>query len=211
MKLRQPVSGMTHLIGALFSIAGLIWLLVVSIQSRTAWHVASFAVFGASMILLYLASALYHLLPVSERWVARLRRVDHSMIYVFIAGCYTPICLVTLRSGWGWGVFGAIWGVAAVGVVIKWIRAENSRWLTIGPFLIMSWLGILLLPTLWDVLPSGGIFWLAMGGAFYTVGSLIYALKRPDPMPSVFGFHEIWHLFVLGGSACHFLVMTKIV
>ena len=205
-RLREPVSGLTHGAGAVLALAGLVWLLQLG-NERTGWHTVSFAVFGATMVLLYTSSTLYHLLPLSDRGVQRLRRLDHSMIYVFIAGCYTPICLVPLRAGWGWAVLGTIWGLACLGVALKLLWLEASRWVRIALYLAMGWLSVALLPTLWQLLPGTGFAWLAAGGLAYTVGSVVYALERPNPFPSVLGFHEIWHVFVMAGTFCHFWLM----
>jgi hemolysin III len=170
-------------------------------------HVAGFAVFGASMILLYAASAAYHLLPVSAPLADRLRRVDHSAIYVFIAGCYTPVCLLPLRAAGGAWWLALVWSLALLGVALKLVWLESSRWLRIGLYLGLGWLGVAILPSLLPRLDRGGVACLAAEAAAYTVGSLVYASKRPDPFPRVLGFHEIWHLFVIAGSACHFLLV----
>lgn len=203
---RHPWSGVSHVVGAVLSVGGLIWLLRLG-ADRSTWHVASFAAFGVSMLLLYASSSLYHLLPVSARGLVRLRRLDHAMIYVFIAGSYTPICLVPLRGGWGWPLFGAVWGLALLGIALKLVWLEASRWLRIGLYLAMGWLALAALPELWRALPPAGLAWLGAGGLAYTLGSAVYALRWPDPFPSFLGFHEIWHFFVLAGSGCHFWLM----
>jgi hemolysin III len=207
-RLRDPASGLLHLVGAVLSLIGLFWLLHVA---RTGWHVAAAAVFGATMVLLYTSSTLYHLLPLSERGTQRLRRVDHSMIYVFIAGSYTPVCLVPLRAEWGVPVLVTIWALAVLGVGLKLFWLEASRWVRIALYLAMGWLSVAILPVLWRLLPGSAFFWLAAGGLAYTIGSLVYALKRPDPFPTVLGFHEIWHLFVMAGTFCHFWLMRDCV
>jgi hemolysin III len=205
VRLRDPFAGLSHLGGAALSIAGLVVLLCVSYGKP--WHLTSFSIYGASMILLYLASAVYHLLPVSEDRVRKLLVLDQIGIYLLIAGTYTPICLVTLRGPWGWSLFGIVWGLALTGIVLRvsWHRAP--WWLCFVLYLTMGWLCLVALAPLVRVLPGAGMAWLAAGGILYTIGSVVFATERPRLWPGVFGSHDLWHVFVLGGSACHFLVM----
>lgn len=161
------------------------------------------------MVSLYTASALYHLLPLSERWQRKLRTLDHVMIYMLIAGTYTPICLVPLHGGWGWSIFGVVWGLAFAGIFLSIFRLETPRWISTSIYLFMGWICIVAIYPLVTLLSSEGLFWLVSGGMFYTIGAIIYALKRPNPWPGIFGFHEIWHLFVMAGSACHFMLMLR--
>lgn len=208
-KLKDPVSGLTHLLGAFLSIAGSGWLIYFAASGDKPWHVVSFAVFGASLVLLYTASALYHLLRVPERASKTMRRIDHMMIYLLIAGTYTPISLIALRGAWGWSLFGVIWGLAAAGIVLKLFWLDAPRWLYTLFYVFMGWLVVVAFVPLMRALPPGGIGWLVVGGVLYSVGALIYGLKRPDPFPKVFGFHEIFHLFVMAGSASHFWLMNR--
>ena len=201
--LKEPFSGLSHGVAALLSVVGLVLLAVTAAQDGTVWHVVSFSVFGVSLVLLYTSSSLYHLLHLSVAGEKRLRRLDHTMIYVLIAGTYTPLCLVPLRGPWGWSLLVAIWSLAAIGIALKWLWLDAPRWATVGPYLIMGWLCVVAIKPMMDSLPSGGLAWIGAGGLFYTVGAVGYALKRPDPWPGVFGFHEIWHLFVIGGSLSH--------
>lgn len=208
---RQPVSGLSHLMGAILALVGLIWMVSESLQEGSVSKLIPSVVFGVSMVMLFLASALYHLLPVSEARLKFLRKIDHSSIYVFIAGSYTPICLLLLKDGKGPWIFGAVWGLAFLGVAFKFWRAkgEGSRWMRSGLYLAMGWLSVLIMPDLWRALPPGGIAWLIAGGLVYSLGAVVYALRWPDPFPEVFGFHEVWHLFVLGGSFCHFWMVKN--
>jgi hemolysin III len=208
LKLRDPVNGLTHLAGALLSVAALVVLIYVASQQGTPWHIVSFAVFGASLILLYTASTLYHLLPLGEKGVRTLKRVDHMMIYVLIAGTYTPICLVALRGVWGWSIFAGIWTLAVLGVIMKIFWLNAPRWLSTLFYLVMGWLVVIAIPPLLKSIPPQGIFWLAAGGILYTVGAAIYGLKKPNFIRG-FGFHEIFHLFVIGGSLNHFWLMYR--
>ena len=206
-KLKDPLSGLTHFIGICLAVVGLVLLLLKSSDPVKPWHIATFCVFSTGMILLYLTSTLYHWLSLSEVGTRRLKKFDHMMIFVMIAASYTPICLIPLRGPVGWGMFGSVWGIAAAGLLFKifWIKAP--RWLSTGLYVAMGWVVIAGIVPLVKVLQPGAVFWLANGGLFYTVGAVIYAVKRPNPWPSVFGFHEIFHVFVLAGSFSHYLVM----
>ncbi|MBI3111664.1 MAG: hemolysin III family protein [Ignavibacteriales bacterium] len=208
-KLRDPVSGLTHAAGLLLSIAGLVLLVTYAALDEKTWHIVSFSIFGTSLILLYGASSLYHLLPVGERGVTILRKIDHIMIYILIAGTYTPVCLVALRGSWGWSLFGIVWGLALGGIVMKLFWMKAPRWLSTVIYLSMGWLVVIAFVPLLQALPPGGILWLSIGGMSYTVGAIIYAIKKPNILPGVFGFHELWHLFVMAGSFSHFWVMLR--
>jgi hemolysin III len=205
--LRDPLAGFTHLLGALGGVAALVLLMLRAADMGSAWHAASFAVFGTSMILLYTASTLYHWIPYSERRTQRLRKLDHLMIFVMIAGTYTPICLVPLRGAWGWSIFGVVWGLAVAGSVVKLCWMSAPRWISTGFYILMGWVVVAAVWPLVRALTPGALLWLLAGGLSYTVGGVVYALRRPDPWPRVFGFHEIFHIFVLLGSFCHFWVM----
>jgi hemolysin III len=207
--LRDPVSGLTHLGGFLLAIAGLTLLVTLASVHASAWHVVSFAIYGTSLMLLYLASSLYHLLPLGEGGVRALKRLDHIMIFYLIAGTYTPFCLVPLRGAWGWSIFGVVWGLALAGTLFKLLWLDAPRWLVASIYVAMGWVVVVAVVPLAHALSAGGLLWLALGGLLYSGGAVIYALKRPDPWPGRFGFHEIWHLFVLGGSFCHFWAVLR--
>jgi hemolysin III len=209
--MRQPISGLSHLFGAVLSVVGLMWMLRDAIQLQHFSPLIAAIVFGFSMVCLYTSSALYHLLPFSERWVQRLRKLDHAMIYVFIAGCYTPMCLIAFKSKWGLVFCLGVWGLAAIGVFLKLLWLERSRWMRILMYHAMGWLSLVLLPSLIQKLPTSGLVWLFIGGGAYGVGSLVYATRRPSPFPRFFGFHEIWHVMVLLGSFCHFWMVKNYV
>ena len=167
-------------------------------------QLVAFGVFGLSLVALYTASTLYHLLPLSPAGIARLRRADHMAIFVLIAGTYTPFCLLALDGAWQAGLLGLIWGLALCGILLKFLWMDAPRWLSVALYLGMGWAALVAAPTLFRVVPPGGIAWVLAGGVVYSAGALIYGLKRPNPVPGVFGFHELWHLFVVAGSACHF-------
>lgn len=206
---RDPMSGLTHFIGFCLAIAGLILLVLDSVDPLRTMHVVTFSVFGGGMILLYLASTLYHWLPLDERGTMYLRKLDHAMIFVYIAATYTPICLIGLKGEWGWSLFGAVWGLAVAGIITKLFWMNAPRWLSTAFYLGMGWLVIVGVAPLVRALQTGALFWLTLGGVMYSIGAAIYVVKRPDPWPRVFGFHEIFHVFVMAGSFCHFWVMYE--
>lgn len=205
MKKKPDVfSGASHLVGAVLSLVALVALVYRAVTYGSVWHVVSFAVFGASLILLYTASTLYHLIPADQKWAATLRKLDHSMIFVLIAGSYTPYCLVALRGPWGYGLLVAVWSIAVLGIVLKLFWLDAPRWLYTGFYLFMGWLVVIAAGPLVRSLPAGALMWLGAGGLLYTVGAIFYGTKWPRLRPGVFGFHEIWHLFVIAGSFAHF-------
>jgi hemolysin III len=210
--LREPINSLTHFVGVLLSIAGLVVLLVLS--AGEPWRTVGFSIYGTSLIVLYSASTLLHGLKVGASLEKKLRIFDHAAIFGLIAGTYTPVTLIALQSShpaWGWTLLSVAWGFALLGILFKifWIGAP--RWLSVGLYLVMGWLALAALVPIVDALPWGGIAWMLIGGAFYSGGAVIYALKRPDLWPGVFGYHELWHLFVLAGSISHFVMMLKYV
>jgi hemolysin III len=203
--LREPVSGLSHLAGAAFATLGLILLLVVA--RGKPWHLTGFAIYGATLVFLYLASTVYHLAPVGPRWQARLLALDQVAIYALIAGTYTPLCLVQLRGAWGWSLLGMVWGLACIGVVLRLSWRSAPSWLPLPIYLVMGWLCIIAAGPLTGALPAAGLLALLAGGLLYTVGAVVFVTERPRLWPGRFGAHDLWHMFVLGGSACHFAVM----
>ena len=208
---REPVSGFTHAAGVLLSIIALVLLEHSSMMQGTLRHCIASAIFGISLILLYSASSLYHLLPLSSRGIALLRRLDHVMIFVLIAGTYTPVCLLPLHGPWGWSLFGASWGMACAGMFQPFFWLDAPRWFSTSLYLVMGWMVLIAFVPLMRAIALGGLIWFAVGGLLYTGGAVIYARKRPNPFPGIFGFHEIWHLFVLAGSFCHFWAIYRYV
>ena len=208
---RDPISGLTHFIGIILSIIGTIVLLTRNDDPFTIYHATSFFVFGFSMTLLYTISTLYHWLPLSEKNLVIVRKIDHIMIFVFIAASYTPVCLITLRGSWGWVIFGIVWGLTLAGFFLKLFWINAPRFLYTSIYLIMGWIIVAAILPLSKVMPSEGLLWLALGGVFYSSGAVIYAIKKPDPLPDVFGFHEIFHLFIMAGSFCIFWMIYEYV
>jgi len=209
MKVRDPFSGFSHLAGAILSVAGLCLLIRYASMNGTVWHIVSFSIFGASLILLYTASSIYHLLSVSEKSTRVLRKIDHMMIYILIAGTYTPVCLIPLRGGWGWSLLISIWGIAMIGIILKVLWFNAPRWLYTLFYLLMGWLIVIAFVPLVRTMPIAAMLWLIAGGLLYTVGAVIYGTKWPKLKSKVFGFHEMFHVFVLYGSFCHFWMMFR--
>jgi hemolysin III len=208
---RDPISGLTHFIGIFLSLVGTILLLTRNDEPLTVYHVTSFSIFGISMILLYTISTLYHWLPLSEKNLIIVRKIDHIMIFVFIAASYTPVCLITLRESWGWEILCIVWGLTIVGFFLKLFWINAPRFLYTSIYLLMGWIIIAAILPLSKVMHSQGLLWLALGGVFYSTGAVIYAIKKPDPLPNVFGFHEIFHLFIMAGSFSIFWMIYKYV
>lgn len=206
---KEPFNTYSHMLGVALAVPGLfaLWLKA----GDDPWRLLVLSIYGGSLIVLYAASALFHGLDISENWNDRLRRFDHMAIFVLIAGSYTPICLLTLEGAWGWSVFCIVWMVAAIGVATKIFLPHLPPWATSLVYLGMGWFGVVAFFPLMQVVPAEGLMWLIVGGLIYTAGGVIYALERPDPYPEVFGHHEIFHIFILGGSVAHFVFMASYV
>jgi hemolysin III len=206
--LREPFCGISHMVGAGLSIVALVILLVLA-HGRP-WHTVSFAIYGASLIVLYTASTLYHSLRVSPRYADRLMRFDHSAIYFLIAGTYTPVCLLLLRNAWGWSIFGVEYGLAFTGMFITMFWKRAPDWVRVVLYLIMGWLIVIAMSPLRHAIPPAAMTWLVAGGVTYSIGCAIFAANRPHLIPGKFMAHDLWHCFVLGGSACHFIMMLQL-
>lgn len=210
-KIREPFNGFSHLVGLLLSAVGLVFLIYSGLAQGTARHLVSFLIFGISLILLYAASTVYHMWPQAWRGIKLLRRIDHIMIYILIAGSYTPFCLVALRGAWGYSLLSFIWGAAVSGVIISFCRIKLSRWLSTAIYLGMGWAVVVAIIPLVRALPPAGMLWLVAGGLFYSIGAIFYGTKWPKLCPGVFSFHELWHLFVMAGSISHYWTVLRYV
>lgn len=208
-KIKDPGSAITHFIGMLMAIFAATPLLIKASKEPDHIHVISLAIFIVSMILLYASSTIYHSLDLSEKVNRRLRKLDHMMIFVLIAGSYTPICLVVLQRPLGLYLFALVWAVAIIGIVIKAFWITCPKWFSSILYIAMGWICVLAFTQLLNSLPPAAFGWLLAGGIIYTVGGIIYALKLPifNNRHKNFGSHEIFHLFVMGGSICHFILM----
>ena len=197
----ELVHAVSHGVGVMLSIAGLVWMLYLSIGTSDPWRIIASGVYGASLIGLFLASTLYHAFHASPR-KHLLKLFDHCAIYLLVAGTYTPFLLVAMRTDTGWWLFGAIWSLAAAGVLTKLRFRHRYPWLSLTGYLLMGWLIVVALPQLAEAIGANGMTWLVAGGVSYTVGALFYMAKR---LPF---HHAIWHLFVLAGGICHFLAVV---
>lgn len=196
----EVANAVTHGIGAVLSIAALTLLVVFACLKGTAWHVTSFAVYGSTMLMLYTASTLVHSFR-EGKLKDLFETFDHSCIYLFIAGTYTPIMLTVLRSPLGWTVFGIVWGIAVAGVVFKAFFTKRFVFLSTLFYLLMGWMVVLVWGPLQEALPAGGLHLLMAGGLLYTLGSVFYVWRA-------FKYHHaVWHLFVVGGSVLHFFAI----
>lgn len=193
-------NSLTHLGGAVAAGAAGAVLVVLAAQQGDPWKIVSFSVYGVTLLLLYAASTLYHSLRGPAKAV--FQRLDHLGIYLLIAGTYTPFTLVTLRGAWGWSLFGAVWALVVVGVLVESFGRGRRRILSVVIYLVMGWLVVVALRPLLDALPLAGFLWLAGGGLFYTLGVVFYALDG-----RLRHAHGIWHLFVLAGSASHYIAI----
>lgn len=204
--IREPMNGLTHLIGAILSFVGLLAMVIkaAGIHASTL-HISAIIIFGISMILLYSASATYHMIIAKDRMIAFFRRIDHSMIFVLIAGSYAPFCLISLEGALGWLLFAIISLCAVLGVVFKLVWFSCPRWISTGLYIAMGWIIIFAAKPLAEVLSSTGLLLLILGGVLYTVGGIIYALKPKWLSFKYMGFHEIFHIFIMLGSLAHFL------
>jgi hemolysin III len=203
------MSTYSHLLGVVLSLVALVALVVQSADNPA--RVVAFSIYGVSMVLLYSASTMYHWLHVSPRAEDLLKRLDHAAIFILIAGSYTPVCLVTLRGGWGWSLFAVVWAAALAGVTLKLFFEHISPWPTTALYLGMGWFAIVAVVPLVREVQLEGLLWLLAGGILYTVGAIIHTVRRPNPVPDVFEAHEVFHVFVLAGSAVHFSFMMRYV
>ena len=196
----ERLNSITHAIGAAAALAGMVVLVVFASLKGDPWKIVSFSVYGLSLLLVYLSSTFYHSL--SGRAKAIFRKLDHAAIYLLIAGTYTPFALVSLQGAWGWSVFGVVWGLAIVGIFLETLPNKGHRILPIVIYIVMGWIGLVAINPLLASLSFNGLMWLLAGGCFYTLGIVFYALDH-----KVRHFHAIWHLFVLAGSASHYIAI----
>lgn len=204
MEYGERFNSISHMAGAGLAVAGAVPLIVLGAQAGDAWKIVSFSVYGAVLLCLYLASTLYHSLR------GRAKRIwckfDHCAIYLLIAGSYTPFALVSLRGPWGWSLFGVVWGLALLGIVQEIWLARGMRVLSLVLYVLMGWLAVIAVVPLLDALGRDGFLWLAGGGLLYTIGIIFYANDSRWRHA-----HGVWHLFVLGGSVCHYVTVLRYV
>ncbi len=211
--IRDPGSALTHFIGMLMAMAGSMPLLI-KVAATQNWHyIGAICIFIISMVLLYAASTLYHSLNLSGKKLKIFKKIDHMMIFVLIAGSYTPICVISLGDATGYALLAVVWGIALAGIIFKLFWVTCPKWVSSVLYIAMGWACISVFGTLWQELPKPAFWWLLIGGIIYTIGGVIYALKLSifNSKHKYFGSHEIFHLFVMGGSLCHYICMYFIV
>ncbi len=207
--IREPGSAITHFIGMMMAIIAATPLMVKVATDADHITFIAMAVFIGSMVALYGASAIYHSVTVKDNILRVFRKLDHMMIFVLIAGSYTPVCLVVLGNRLGYTLLAVVWGVAIAGMIIKACWITCPKWFSSVLYIAMGWACLAVFGTLWNTLSRSAFLWLLAGGIIYTLGGIIYALKLPifNARHKHFGSHEIFHLFVMGGSICHFIFM----
>lgn len=200
----EKFNAITHLAGALLALAGAIVLVVLAVAGGDPWKIVSVSIYGLTLVLLYTSSTLYHSLRGRAKDI--LRRLDHQSIYLLIAGSYTPFCLVSLRGPWGWSLLGVVWGLALLGGLQEFRPNRGARVMSVVIYVVMGWAALAALGPLWRALGADGFAWVAAGGILYTVGIVFFALDT-----RLVHAHGIWHLFVMAGSACHFVAILRYV
>jgi len=201
----EKFNAVSHLLGAVLALAGTVVLVVLAVLGGDPWKVVGVSIYGASLVLMYSSSTLYHSVR-GGRGKDFLRKMDHQSIYLLIAGSYTPFCLVTLRGPWGWSLLGVVWGLAIVGSLQDLRPRNDARVLSVVIYLLMGWAAVVALVPMVNALGRAGFAWVASGGLLYTVGIVFYALDA-----RLKHAHGIWHLFVLAGSAAHFIAILRYV
>ncbi|HEY4525836.1 MAG TPA: hemolysin III family protein [Candidatus Paceibacterota bacterium] len=205
---REPLSSLSHFLGTILSIVALVFLILTAAQNGTIRNIVGFTVFGVSLILLYASSSIYHFLR-NPKHKGFFKRLDRAMIYVLIAGTYTAIALSIPSRGWGWSLFGVEWGLAVLGITMEFTGFRYKKYVAQVLYLGMGWLAVMAFPVLLSFLSETGLLLLIGGGVFYTIGFLFFVLDRYIPARPWFSMHDIFHFFVLAGSASHFLLVFR--
>lgn len=207
--IKDPGSAITHFIGMIMAIIGTAPLIIKATYAGDIIHSISLGIFIISMILLYGASTAYHTFDISEEFNKVLKKLDHCMIFVLIAGSYTPICLIVLHGTTGYMLLALVWTIAICGIIFKLCWVTCPKWISSVLYIAMGWVCVLAFPQILNTLSKEAFMWLLTGGIIYTIGGVIYALKLPifNSIHKNFGSHEIFHLFVMGGSLCHYILM----
>jgi hemolysin III len=207
--LREPFSAISHLFSAVLALVGTLFLLIYHPGN---WlQTSAIILYGLGMIGMFLSSGIYHAHSGTPGTMLILRKLDHSAIYIFIAATYTPICIHLLSGWWRVGLFATVWMIALIGIIVKMFVIQAPRWITAGVYLVMGWISVFAINALLQVLTWGELSWLFLGGMFYTLGAIIYITRKFDFRPGVFGFHEVWHLFVIAAAACHYIFIFRVI
>ena len=209
-KFREPVNGITHLGGAIAAAFGLFFLLTITANTGNE-KILSVLVYGITLIILFSASTIYHSAKASAGTINALRKIDHSAIFLLIAGTYTPICINAFTGFFHWGLLAIIWSISLIGILAKFIYIDSPRWFSASIYVLMGWLCVFASGQLITLLTAQALIWLIIGGCLYTFGALIYSAKLFNFIPGIIGSHEIWHIFVLLGAAAHFVSVINII
>lgn len=200
--IREPFNSISHLVGGIIAF---FWTLLLVWKARAdpAHYIAAFVIYGATVMLMFYSSALYHTVQVSFKTEEIFRLFDHIMIYAVIAGTYTPLSVIVLDGKWRLWVLVGIWGFGLAGIIKKIFWLNAPRWFSTVLYLLMGWISILIIPHIWSLVPLGFHIWIMVGGLFYTIGAIVYIFEKPN-LASWLDFHELWHIFVMGGAFSHF-------
>ncbi len=206
---REPVNSYTHLVAGGLAFLGLVSMIFLGWGDSL--KLITFSIYGISLILMFMASGIYHWVDGSDSKLLKFRKFDHAAIYLLIAGTYTPICIHFFDGFWQFGMLIVVWSLALIGIMVKIFIIHAPRWVTAGVYLFMGWLSIMGVNEILTEMPKPAIFWLVAGGLFYSIGAIIYITKKLDLIPGKFGFHEIWHIFVILGAFSHFYVIFRFI
>ena len=207
-KFREPVNSLTHWAGAVLALGGLVALLVIGWDTPA--KILSLSIYGVSLIAMFSASATYHMVRVKDRTLEWFRKVDHAAIFLVIAGSYTPFCVIAFTGFWQWGFLSIVWALALTGMIVKMFYIRTPRWVNTSIYLILSWASVVAFGQMFAVLPVWVLASLIIGGVFYTFGAVVYVTRIFDFKPGVFGFHEMWHIFVLLAAVAHYVAVMGV-
>jgi hemolysin III len=202
-KIREPANGLTHFFAAIAAAIGSGILIYIGRNSLL--KTVALSVYGASLILLFATSAAYHWVKAGPKIIANLRKLDHAAIFILIAGTYTPICAIMFSGFWRWGILAIVWSLAVIGMIVKMFMMSAPRRLTAGIYVFMGWLSLLSVKEMLRMLPVGALIGIGIGGVIYTLGAVVYITKKLDVFPDRFGFHAVWHIFVILAALAHFI------
>lgn len=206
IRIREPFNGLSHIFAAIAALIGLGFLLYWA--NGGILHRISLLIYGISLVCMFSASAAYHSIQAGKKLSIWLRKLDHSAIYLLIAGTYTPVCLYFFEGFWRYGILIVIWAIAVTGITLKLLIINTPRGLTAGIYIVMGWISIIGIPQIIGKLPAGALIWLITGGVLFTTGAVIYIIKKPNLFSGRLGFHEVWHIFVILGALSHYIMVA---
>ncbi|MHA1647383.1 MAG: PAQR family membrane homeostasis protein TrhA [Promethearchaeota archaeon] len=205
----ERFSAYSHLLGAILGLIGTVILIAKNLDHSN--YIFIVLIYGFALINMFFSSFLYHSRKKQEDEESIFRKLDHCAIFIMIAGCYTPISYFAVPDPWRWIIIGSQWGLVAIGIIVKFIIINTKRWITTGVYLAQGWMAVLPIKFLWENLTLLMFLMLFLGGMAYSIGAVFYALKKPNPLPGKFGFHEIFHVFILIGATLHYILIYNVV